>query len=289
MSYNRNMISIISPVYNVNKYLKEFFDSFLVISDKIEIIIVDDRGQEDPKKIIDLYSKRLNIKYIKNKENIGLGFSRNVGLQHISKESTHVMYVDSDDKINDHNFINEIIKDKITWFNYVSFTKEKTFYEKRIESWGKNLFRTTIWGIAIPVKIAKELEFEHRFYEDTLINRRLAKYHGNDVILSKTPAIAYRFRSSGINSSKPNHKKYEDFLDSILKIQDEGINTYRFNMQEIYQYYWMWKKNLKGFDKRKLPKINFMYYSWFWFTGNAIRFLKLESLIYGRNKKNAFD
>ena len=51
----------------------------------------------------------------------------------------------------------------------------------------------------------------------------------------------------------------------------------------------MWKKHLKGFDESQLPKTKWIYKCMFKTTGTLIRILRIETLVYGRGKKNAFD
>lgn len=102
------LISIIVPVYNVEKYLRECLDSLINQTYKnIEIIIVDDGSTDNSGKICDEYEKKnKNIKVI-HKENEGLGFARNTGLENIHGE--YVTFVDSDDYV-DNNFIEELYK-----------------------------------------------------------------------------------------------------------------------------------------------------------------------------------
>ena len=148
---------------------------------------------------------------------------------------------------------------------------------------------TRVGSVAIPTKIAFDNKFEARYFEDMLVNRRLIGKHKDDIILSKKSIILYRYRNSGINSSKPTIEKYTSFLNEMKKILEEEYNTYRFNIQEIYQYYYMWKKHLKGFDESQLPKTKWIYKYMFKTTGTLIRILRIETLVYGRGKKNAFD
>ncbi len=90
------LVSIIVPVYNVEKYLKKCVDSLLNQTYKnIEIILVDDGSKDHSGIICDKYKENhKNIKVI-HKENEGLGFARNSGLELI--EGQFVIFVDSDD------------------------------------------------------------------------------------------------------------------------------------------------------------------------------------------------
>ena len=89
-------VSVIVPVYNVEKYLEKCLDSLVNQTLKeIEIIIVNDGSPDNSHKIIDKYTKKYkNIKaYLK--ENGGLSDARNYGLKKASGE--YIAFLDSDD------------------------------------------------------------------------------------------------------------------------------------------------------------------------------------------------
>lgn len=92
------LISIIVPVYNVEKYLKKCLDSIIAQTYKnIEVIMVDDGSTDNCGKICDEYAEaHKNFKAV-HKKNAGLGMARNTGIQHMSGE--YVMFLDSDDYI----------------------------------------------------------------------------------------------------------------------------------------------------------------------------------------------
>lgn len=93
------LISVIVPVYNVEKYLCECLDSLLNQTyTNIEIILVDDESKDNSGIICDQYaSKHEKVKVIHKKNNGGLGFARNTGLDNV--KGSHVIFVDSDDYI----------------------------------------------------------------------------------------------------------------------------------------------------------------------------------------------
>lgn len=91
-------ISVIVPIYNVEKYLERCIQSILnqTLND-IEIILVNDGSPDNSSVICDAYAKKYrNIKVI-HKKNQGLGYARNSGLDIASGE--FVAFVDSDDTI----------------------------------------------------------------------------------------------------------------------------------------------------------------------------------------------
>ena len=96
---NKCKLSIIVPVYGVEKYIDKCLDSLVKQSLKeIEIIVVNDGTKDNSQKIIDKYVKKYPEKiksYIK--ENGGQGSARNYGLEKANGE--YIGYVDSDDFI----------------------------------------------------------------------------------------------------------------------------------------------------------------------------------------------
>ena len=91
-------VSVIVPVYNVEKYIRKCLDSLVNQTlENIEIIIVDDGSTDTSKDIIKEYmDKYKNIKYYQ-KENGGLGDARNYGLQYATGK--YIAFLDSDDYI----------------------------------------------------------------------------------------------------------------------------------------------------------------------------------------------
>lgn len=91
-------ISIIIPVYNVEKHLSRCIESILKQTFRnIEIILIDDGSSDKCPQICDLYAKRdPRIKVI-HKENAGAGIARNSGIELATGK--FISFVDSDDYI----------------------------------------------------------------------------------------------------------------------------------------------------------------------------------------------
>lgn len=92
-------ISIIVPVYDVERYLPRCLDSLLDQSCRVsyEIICVDDASPDGSGDVLARYEQEHpdKIRVIANEANVGLGVSRNHGIEHAQGE--YVMFVDSDD------------------------------------------------------------------------------------------------------------------------------------------------------------------------------------------------
>lgn len=95
------MISIIVPVYNVEKYLIQCINSIINQTYKnIEIILVDDKSTDSSGKICDEFLKKdKRIKVIHKSKNEGLGYARNTALDIIKGD--YVTFVDSDDYLDE--------------------------------------------------------------------------------------------------------------------------------------------------------------------------------------------
>ncbi len=90
-------ISIIVPVYNVEKYLDRCMNSIInQTMNEIEIILVDDKSPDNCPRLCDEYAKQdSRIKVIHKNKNEGLGYARNTGLDIATGE--YIAFVDSDD------------------------------------------------------------------------------------------------------------------------------------------------------------------------------------------------
>lgn len=91
-------VSVIIPVYNVEKYLKKCLDSIICQTlNDIEIICVNDGSTDASLSILEEYAKNdQRIKVISQK-NQGVSVARNTGIENSSAD--YIMFVDSDDSI----------------------------------------------------------------------------------------------------------------------------------------------------------------------------------------------
>lgn len=102
------MISIIVPVYNVEKYLNQCIESILMQTYKdFELILVDDGSTDKSGLLCDQYKDRdYRIKVI-HKENGGLSDARNKGTK--EAKGTYVTYIDSDDYVRE-DYLEVLVK-----------------------------------------------------------------------------------------------------------------------------------------------------------------------------------
>ena len=109
------LISVIVPVYNVEKYLKQCVDSILNQTYKeLEIILVDDGSTDNSGKICDEYESKYENIIVIHKKNAGLGMARNTGMENM--HGKYVTFIDSDDYIDNtliENLYNSVINNKV--------------------------------------------------------------------------------------------------------------------------------------------------------------------------------
>lgn len=102
--------SVVSAVYNVGRYLEEYFDSLvnqkLDFKRHLQLVLVDDGSTDDSAAIIQRWQARFpdNIVYV-HKENGGQASARNLGLEHACRE--WVTFIDPDDFV-DRNYFLEL-------------------------------------------------------------------------------------------------------------------------------------------------------------------------------------
>ena len=90
-------ISVIVPVYNVERYIKICINSILAQTfQDFEIILVDDASPDNSYKICrELYGANEKIRIFRHEKNLGLGPARNTGIA--NAQGRYIYFVDSDD------------------------------------------------------------------------------------------------------------------------------------------------------------------------------------------------
>ena len=92
------VVSVIVPVYNVEKYLDRCMESLVnQTEENIEIILVDDGSKDSSGSMCDTWAEKDSRVKVVHKQNAGLGYARNSGIEVATGE--YIAYVDSDDYI----------------------------------------------------------------------------------------------------------------------------------------------------------------------------------------------
>ena len=105
------LISVIVPVYNVEKYLDKCIESIVNQTYKnLEIILVDDGSPDNCPKMCDAWAEKDSRIKVLHKENGGLSDARNAGIEYSNGE--YVCFIDSDDWI-DRDMIESLLNSAI--------------------------------------------------------------------------------------------------------------------------------------------------------------------------------
>jgi len=117
------LLTVVIPVYNVEKYLKRCIDSILIQEWKnYDILLVDDGSTDNSPQICEDYVKAYDIISVIHKENGGLSEARNTGIS--NAEGEYVYFLDSDDWIEPNTFsdLAEVIESD--QYDIISFNPE---------------------------------------------------------------------------------------------------------------------------------------------------------------------
>lgn len=128
-------ISIIIPIYNVERYLRRCLDSvFQQYTQEMEVILVNDGSTDSSIDICEEYKKRYPETIIINKKNGGLSDARNAGTAIATGK--YIYYLDSDDWISAHaiSHLYEFAEQnncQLVQSSVIYADEEKEYYDKR--------------------------------------------------------------------------------------------------------------------------------------------------------------
>lgn len=272
------LVSVIVPVYNVEKYLRQCVESVLSQTyTDIEIILVDDGSPDKCPEICDEYAKKdARIKVI-HKENGGLSSARNAGLGVACGQ--YVMFVDSDDYWDDVSSLKtirdniDIEKPDILIFGMKKYyQKDKVFADERIPitingvEFSHTEYISAIMKEGIYVASAWDKVYKRSLIEENNL-RFVEGQLSEDIewcekilllkpVIRTIPKCFYVYRQQNSNSITMNisRKNLENICDVIERYTDIGIKSKNIDVLHFTanQYVlWMTISNLIPRDEIK--------------------------------------
>ena len=208
----KDLISIVVPVYNVEKYLSRCIDSILNQTyEKWEAIFVNDGSKDNSLEILKKYQNKDKRIKIVNKKNEGSGIARNIGIEQSKGE--YLAFLDSDD-----------------WY-------EKNFLEKLYNNLKENNSDVSMCNPRMT-------------YDDSQKNKNINVYHFDSIELNKNPEKIlgilampviwnklYKKKLIMKNNIKfPNYSFSEDveflykvflYVDKVSKVEEYLYNYYQ--------------------------------------------------------------
>lgn len=217
----RTKISVIVPVYNVERYLPCCIDSILAQTfTDFELLLIDDGSTDNSGKICDDYSTKDTRIRVFHKKNGGVSSARNVGLDNVQGE--WVAFVDSDDTL-DVNFLQYSLIDipdfvDIVFLSWVKKENGKIVFKKVLpdvvydhSNLHKAFSDTDIVSMGVPwgriYKMDAILKYNLRFDINLPISEdRLFFYeyiiHSRGILLRSHIGYSFRVTNQGLSSKK---------------------------------------------------------------------------------------
>lgn len=259
-------ISVIVPIYNVEKYLNRCVDSILkqTFTD-FECILVDDGSPDKCPKICDEYAKKdMRIRVI-HKENGGLSDARNAGID--AAQGEYLGFVDSDDWI--HPQMYEILYNSIVENNVkMSICRAEVADEKRefrrienphFEVYSGLDILVSEYSVSACTKLYHRSLFRNirypvgRLHEDAFVIYKLF-FEAGDVAFTENVLYEYFINCEGITHSKFSLKRLE-VLDAEKEqcefFKKLGIKKYyKWAIRhKAYTMYWQFQELLQNNDE----------------------------------------
>jgi len=265
-----SLISIIIPVYNAEKYIKECIDSVIHQTYKnIEIIIVNDNSLDKSWDICKEYSKiDRRIKLIKNDKNQGVSRTRNIGIK--NSKGKYIIFLDSDDCL-ELNMIETLYKNLVENYSDISVCNFKTYEDKlftqkvvqlnREEVYKKLLDLNSFGGYPWNKLFKREIldKMNNNFFDEELYSYEDLYFLSNYVkYINKCTYIdqglyKYNIRNNSLSHSTINIKKVENCILAYRKIisvyKEEKIDDMLKVLNEDYLNYLLEYKSFLKQDK----------------------------------------
>ena len=244
-------VSIVVPIYNVEKYLEKCLNTLInqTLSD-IQIILVNDGASDDSGKIAKEFQKKYPEKIIYlEKENGGLSDARNFGIPYATGE--YIAFLDSDDYVElsiyeeMYNLAKKENSDMVEcdfYWEYPGKTKEDIgeLYEGKKEMLEK--VRVVAWNKLIKREVLEKAQvwFPKGYrYEDVEFTYKLIPYL-EKVSFVKKPYIHYMQREGSIsNSQNERTKEIFEVLDHVIEFykEKELYEEYKTQLEYLYTRY----------------------------------------------------
>lgn len=237
---DKDKVSIIVPVYNVEKYIEKCLKSLISQSYKnIEIILIDDGSKDNSGKICDEYKRKDSRIKVVHKENAGVSEARNSGLQEATGE--YICFVDADDFVmNDYiEYMYELIVNNssdiaICTKMFSNFDEKQTSYEVIETLNGENTI-IRILNYRIPIGVYSKIfkkdlinDNKIRFFKDIYMgegfNFNVSCFQrAKKVMISNHKVYYYRRDNNTSATTKFSIKKCENSLYAMEVMNDNLI------------------------------------------------------------------
>lgn len=260
------MISVIIPVYKVEKYLCRCIDSVLgQTCQDFEVILVDDGSPDNCGAICDAYAEKDNRIHVIHQKNAGVSAARNVGIEYALQhsDSKWIAFIDSDDWIHkqylqclleaaektgsklsicDRLWVNRFCEDApLEQAGCIAMDSEDAFvqaYPNCTPPWGKLIEKSLLRELRFPVGVR---------YEDARITHlltlsvekvaicpeKLYYYYNNDESYTRTAWTDARMDSIAVHEERLIYFRENGYEKAYLRELEEYIERVTSHLSEV--------------------------------------------------------
>ena len=213
---DRYLVSVIIPVYNVSRYMRQCIDSVICQSHtNLEIILVDDGSTDDSGIICEEYSSSDDRISVYHTENQGLSAARNYGIDRANGQ--YIAFLDSDDWM-EHHAIQTLLSEAIMtdadivacgfWFEWVDRQQPSAKADNPIVLSGDEILQSyltepflgsAVWNKLYRTELFNSIRYpEGRIYEDAATTYRLLDF-AKKVCVIQDRLVHYRIRNNSLS------------------------------------------------------------------------------------------
>lgn len=218
-------ISVIVPVYNVEKYLRECLDSIVNQSvTPFEVICIDDASTDSSFNILKDYAGKYDyITLVQNETNKGQSFTRNLGVELADGE--YLFFVDSDDYLNKDaiRVLNDVVeKEALDVIAFSASTKYENNGERDWEAKGrKHKYPDVMEGPEAYLKLNENKEYSGTLWQHLFRRELILKYNIEFIGRTNHEDVVYTFLSY-INAKKV---KVIEHILYTYRLRDDSLMT----------------------------------------------------------------
>lgn len=247
------LVSVIIPIYNAEKYIKQCIESVRIQTySNLELICINDSSTDNSISIIQkLSQKDQRILIIQNKVNKGLSYSRNIGIQHSHGE--YILFLDSDDVLIE-NAIEKLLYEFSTCDSKVEIVMASHAEWDGIQITRKRIYPLSIyindqnnytiiesllsgkwynssWNKLFRRKIFEKYHLKFKegvLHEDAILNYQMALQINAIKVI---PEILYLYRTN--NNQSIIHKPYNILSQHFISyLKEEYIIIQKYNLEK---------------------------------------------------------
>lgn len=223
-NYSKYLVSVITPAYNCEKYIKQCIDSVIKQSyENWEMIIVNDKSTDNTEKIINEYVKKdPRIKIYNQEKNLGASVARNKAIE--ISNGRFIAFLDSDDMWKPNKLEKQVkfMLDNNYGFTFTAYEiisnkskgENKIFHVPKSINYNQYLKNTIIGCLTVMMdkEILGNIKVESGHLEDVLTWMEYLK-KGNIAFGLNESLALYRVTKNSVSSNKfKNAKRYYQCL-----------------------------------------------------------------------------